>query len=672
MSYPLHKLNDSSNARTVRTQSGFWGLDAAAGDFDRGPSCSKDAQNLIWQGEALKVRPGYRSLCKFSGRINGIYLYQDTPVIHAGTGLYTLPEADDEPVLIYEGMADAVSKGTVRNQTAVKRICRSPLMDAWWRETVTRDFLFLNDGEHYLIYDGEAVRSVTDPYWGEATRERADQGEELVYYAAVPFTAVAKLPADGGGDVDPRGDNQLTQFRCESFYVDSDTTATDFVLSCPYEAYNNGIPPELQIRCDDGLWHNVDLYINNDYLRTGDFARVILPKLSGGMSVSIDLDGRINTLDAGTNVIIDDGMDNIRLTYAVFKDPPDAITGATVQGFYGPDGGKDVLFLGGSTAAPGTDTFSEPNDFFCFFETSTERLGNSHTPVTGYCHLNDGRMAVLKNDPNDSNIFFRSYKQLSVGTTMAGESYTVDAYPSVCGAAVEGCLSAESVGVVGNEPCFLAKSGLFSVRGVSDELTNLNETVRRSVSVDPLLQSLTGEEVHSICWNGYYLLTFGATALITDGRKTSDGSFRFLKWVFSHPITALGQQNGSLYLGSRDGELFVLDGSADDAGTSISAYWTLPLLEEQKGRRMLLRRLWADVSGNTGILQVGITDHNNAFRMLDVSLETLQNAESSRWVSLLQNPRLAENFSVKLDLSSAREALLWGYRMIYEKGGLIR
>jgi len=687
MSYPFHALKAGGNSRTVRTQAGLWGLDLVSSDFNRNGGSTKEMQNLIWQGDALGVRGGYELFWKIADQpIHGIYFYNDTPVIHAGTGLYglvwTYPEdpyeEDQTPwrelKLLYDGMNPAPSHGVVRHQTVTKRYCTTTAIDAWRRETVTGDFLFLNDGKNYLVYDGEQVSSISDPYWGENVRLAVHNGARPVYWGTVPFTAVAKRPDSGKADVDPRGDNMLTQFRCESFYVDDEAEVTDFVLTCPFEAYNDDIPPEIQIRGDDGVWRSFAVSGRNDALRTGPYARLVIPGIRAGMAFSVDDLGVITNWGNGVQTVANDGMDNVRLTYAVFKEPPTQLTGATVQGFYGPTGGDDVLFLGGSDAAPGTDAFSAPNDFFCFYETSTEQLGNRKTPITGYCRLSDGRMAVLKQDFDGSTVFFRSHTTVKVGTTQAGESYTVDAYPSKAGAGVEGCLSSHSLGVVGNEPCFLAKTGLYSVRSVSNELTNLNETVRRSISIDPIFKTLDLQGVRSICWQGYYLLVFGHTALITDGRKDSTGSYRFLRWEFGHHITALGQWNGQLYLGDCQGNLYAWNNGADDAGLKIEAWWQLVLQEEGRGHRMILRRLWGAFSGaEDGTLTVQLTQDRRPTQGYTLSLAEApaQWVDDQRWVSLVLQPRLAGTLVATIDFSDAQDTLFWGYRTIYEKGGLI-
>ncbi len=678
MSYPFHKLRSGGNSRTVCTQSGFWGLDLT-GNFGKSLDRSPDAVNLIWNGTGLKVRNGYARLCwKEGGAVNGIYFYGTQLLLHVGTCLYGFENegADDVPNLLYDRMANAPSQGVIRRQTITCRQCTTAKPSGWRRSVLTGTFLFINDGKNYLFYDGEKVRSIMDPLWGQNVAYFVTQrGAQPEYFSTAPFTVVAKTPDGLTGDVDPRGDNMLSQFRCESFYVDDDAEVERFTLACPYGIYYHYVPAELQIRCSDGLWHTYggDEDFVLSHMRS--LAVLVVPKIQAGRLVTINADGLITGMGTGEYTIANDGMDNIRLTYGVFKEEPKMITTATVQGFYGPTGGEEVLFLGGNSSSPGVDAHSAPNNFFCFYETAIEQLGNQDAPVTGYCLLNDGRLGVLKNDPDDSAVYFRSHKVVNLGKTQAGESYSVDVYPSVPGAAVEGCVSPQSLGVVGNEPCFMTESGLFTVRSVSNELTNLNETVRRSRSVDPLLGPLSSNRMCSICWKGYYLIAFGKIAFITDGKKEADGSFRFLKWQFAHEITSLEKHDGILYLGDVEGNLYKLDeGASDDAGESIQAYWEIPAQEDRSGRKMILRRMWAALSGapegtvSVGLIQDYEQSHVSHFSLADLRKGTDIDVE---WISLLQQPRLASVVKVILDFSKARNAHFLGFRIIYEKGGMI-
>lgn len=685
MSYPIHKVTGGSAARTVRTENGFWGLDLASGALDCPFSRAVDTENLIWQGDAVKVRSGYHCLFDLGSRINGIFFYGEQRIIHAGTALYRQTNDAEAPELIYSEMNDAPSQGVNRNQTLVLRTCKTPNLSAWSRTTETGDFLFLIDGKNYLVYDGKTVRSIADPYWGEDIKYLTRQGVYPVFCATVPFTAVAKVPASGNGDVDPRGDNRLTQFRCESFYVDDSAKVIDYVINCPAASFNNRIPVEWQIRDYDGVWRNLSYACGSNFLDHGLITKLRFPEICGGMSITLDADGRISVLGEGDTIVANDGMDNIRITYAVHKEPPTALTQSTAMGLYGADGADNVLFLGGGASAPGEDAFSARNDFFCFYETSVEKLGSNLTPVTGYCRLSDGRLAVLKDDPDGSTVFFRSHDTVTVGATQSGEAYTVDVFPSRSGASVEGCVSPLTVGVAGNEPCFLGKSGLYAVRSVSNELTNLNETVRRSVPVDPLLRTAEPAAARSICWQGYYLLTFGKVGVITDGRRDSSGNLRFLKWTFGHTVTALGQRDDTLYMGDENGNVYCFGEDPDDDGVFIKAFWRTPLLEDASGRRLILRRMWLAVSPGYGAsmkvcfysdgcpakerqLNMHLLDYGD----IDFNTFTFEGIDTARWVPLNLRSAVANAFSVELDLSEGAELLIWGFRMMYEKGGVMR
>ncbi len=685
MSYPLHQVSGGSSARTVRSESGFWGLDLSSCVLDRSFARAMDTENLIWHGDALGVRPGYTKLETFSERINGFWFYGNQQIFHAGTNLFRKKNAQAEPELIFSEMNDAPSQGVMRFHTVVCRTCSTVYLDAWKRSYKSVNFLFINDGKNFIFYDGESVCSMEDSYWGENVKELIAGGSAPVYYATVPYTVVAKLPTSGIGDLDPKGDNRLSQFRCESFYVDDQQEVSRFALSALYSAYNAGVPPEIQVRGYDSVWRSCGIASSEVVHNRYPIAELEIFPLRAGMAFSCDEEGRISAFGTGDYKVANDGMDNLRITYAVIKDPPEALTGATVQCLYGADGADDTLFLGGSAVRPGEDAFSAQGNFFCFYETSTEQLGGSRTPVTGYCRLSDGRLAVLKDDPDGSAVFFRSHEVVSMGTTKSGEAYQVDVYPSRAGASVEGCVTPFSVGVAGNEPCFLSESGLYSVRSVSNELTNLNETVRRSVPVDPLLSTLPAEDARCICWKNYYLITFGNTAFITDGERDSDGYLRFLKWRFSHKITALGQKDDRLYLGDNDGNFYLFGDGTDDAGEPFSAFWHTPLLEDQNGRRLILRRMWAAVSPGYGckasvqilrdrcpVKPKNILLHLLDFADWDFGAVSFEGNGTARWVALTDHSMAADAFSVIFDFSEALDLLLWGFRVVYEKGGMMK
>ena len=304
--------------------------------------------------------------------------------------------------------------------------------------------------------------------------------------------------------------------------------------------------------------------------------------------------------------------------------------------------------------------------------------------LTGYCLLPDGRMAVLKNDPSGSNVYFRSHTVVSVGQTISGEPFQLDAYPSRMGAAVEGCVSARTVGISGNEPVFLGASGLYGVRSVSNELTNLNETVRRSVPIDPLLSAMDRTLACAVTWQGYYLLTFGAEGFITDGRRDSTGALRFLKWHFSAPVTALGKQENTLYWGSAEGQVYRL-AKVGETAPLPEAYWHCYLPADRSGRRQNLKQLSAslcpDYRGQVRVRlyreQTPAADqplavHRPDFSDWDFGSVSFDGSATARWMALPAAGGPADGYAARLYLDAGEDLLLWGLRMIYEKGGTVR
>lgn len=689
MSYPFHKKAGGSAARNVRIEKGFWGLDLGKDLADRPFSLATDTENMMWEGDALRIRHGYRELYRFSQPINGIFHYGDQVVIHSGTSLYaTDEEFTKEPTLLFDEMADRFSFGVIRRQKVSHNWLEGHLLCHWRSEELSGEFLFIQDGKNYLFYDGAEVHSVIDPYWGEDLITKILE-EELVphFYATIPFTTVAKLPLNNSGDTDPRGDNYITQFRCESFYVGTEPT-TIFYLQCPYEAYHQRIPERIQIRDRKGVWRDWHDYGYSVILQNeAGFTKLELPQVHAGIGFMIDKWGGAYNIGLGEfNFMADDGMDNYRIIYAVHKDPPKEISGATAMGLYGVDGKDNVLFFGGSADAPGTDRFSDPDDFFSFRETSYEVLGDPKTPITGYCRLKDGRLAVLKNDERQAAIHFRSHKVVELGATQSGEPYMADAYPSVTGAGVAGCINPRSVGVAGNEPCYLTHEGIFSVRSVSDELINLNEALHRSRAIDLFLQKQDGKNAAGICWRGKYLLSFGSFAILTDGRYDSAGSYRFLKWRFAHPISALSCKEGELWLGGADGGVYRMeDGLSTDAGEEISAFWQTPVIEDSAGKRILLRKAFASCSPRVDGAMKMILYRDQCpeparefslqvpdFGRWDFSRISFSGRQEAEWIALLSRSVSAENLYLKLMLQGSGDSpQFWGIRLVYEKGGWV-
>ncbi len=661
MSYPFHKISGGGGTVVTRTEQGFQGLDTGGGGIGRSMSRAADNLNLVWEGEALRRRPHCTPWFQVDQPVYGIYIYREQLLVHAGNRLLRYLKSEPfgyDPIVVYTAMNEAPSRGIIRRQKVEERCCEICEPDNWVRRTFEKELLFICDGKNFLFYDGLEIHSCIDDYWG------AEELPEMAcFYSTVPQTVVAKLPNTGGGDVDPRGDNRLSQFRTESFYVDEETRS--FILNCPLSAINTKMPFEFRLRDNDGIWRAVsgfgEVLFKAD--PAGTFFETNIP-FSGGMTISIDHSGRVVAYGTGENTIALDGMDNFTITYGVKKERPDAIGCATAMGLFGPEGGNNVLFLGGSPQTPGVDYFSAPDDFLCFYETSYEQLGNINQPITGYCPLKDGRLAVLKNDPGESAVYYRDHKVVELGKTLAGDPYRVDAYPSVAGAAVEGCLRSATVGWAGNEPCFLTAGGIYTVRTVSDELINLNETVLRSRSVEELLGMLDKDSAYAVNWKEYYLLFFGSDVLITDGRIDNEGNYRFMRWEVPLSVISSNRDKGILYLGGENGWIYRMGNNLEEE--SFSAYWQTPAIEESNGLKMLFHRL--------ELLITPAREQDTSFQLIRDGREgsprllKMKKILQTQWIPIASRFGRANTLALRLFFPQDPAFRLWGLRLVYRKG----
>ncbi len=661
MSFPIHKILSGSGSVVTRTERGFQGLDPGGCGIGGSMSRAADALNLIWDGEALRRRPDCVSMLHKDQPVYGIYYFQGQLLIHSGNQLLLHYEnlPDHEPVVVYSNMNNAPSQGVIRRQKMEERCCLFKTPGNWAHRTYEKELLFICDGRNFLFYDGFEVHSCMDDYWG------AEEIPEMTcFYSTVPETVVAKLPNAGGGDVDPRGDNRLSQFRTESFCVTEETNS--FILSCPLSAINTKMPFEFRLRDTNGVWRSASGF--SDYSFTADPAGTRFEsnrRFSGGLAFGIEeAYGRIMFYGSGDYTVAMDGMDNLTITYGVIKERPDAINGATAMGLFGADGGNNVLFLGGSLRTPGIDYFSAPDDFLCFYETSYEQLGNINRWITGYCPLKDGRMAVLKNDPGEAAVYYRSHKVVELGKTLSGEPYLVDAYPSVAGAPVEGCVDSSTVGRAGNEPCFLTASGLYTVRTVSDELINLNETVPRSLPVEEYLGAVNLYDACAINWKDYYLLFFRENVLVTDGRIDEEGNYRFMRWKIPVSVSCAASHRGILYLGGVDGTIYQMADS--QLREAFYAYWQTNAMEENSGLKMLFQRL--ELLVTPGLLT------NTSFRLIRNGKEgrsrTLKwkKDDQTQWYPIATRFGSANTLAINISFPHDPNFRLWGLRAVYRKG----
>ena len=84
MSYPIHKLTGGGGTVVTRTEREFMGLDTGGCGVNRPWSRAADTLNLIWDGEALRRRPGCAPFLEVGQPIYGLFCYGNQLIVHAG------------------------------------------------------------------------------------------------------------------------------------------------------------------------------------------------------------------------------------------------------------------------------------------------------------------------------------------------------------------------------------------------------------------------------------------------------------------------------------------------------------------------------------------------------------------------------------------------------------
>lgn len=125
--------------------SNFLGVDFANEETEVDVRRSPYAPNMVADRAGRpEKRVGYKQICSYEGRINGIHFFDGEMIVHAGTNFY-----DAEGNLLYEGANDARSVSFV--------MALEEIVDEM---SILHYSLYIMDGANYLCYDGENLKKV--------------------------------------------------------------------------------------------------------------------------------------------------------------------------------------------------------------------------------------------------------------------------------------------------------------------------------------------------------------------------------------------------------------------------------------------------------------------------------------------------------------------------------
>ncbi len=375
--------------------------------------------------------------------------------------------------------------------------------------------LYINDGKTYLIYDGETVKKVTEdePF--------------------IPTTTISRKAGNIGGGETLQDVNVLTPKRKNTFLGDGEST--EFYLDAQ----------EIDIAEVEAIVNDVELKEDEDFT---------VDRIKGKVT--------FNEAPSEPNL---SGYDNVVITFS-----------KTVEGYSDRINKCDKalqfdnrIFYTGNPDYPNAVFHSELNNPQYISDLNYYEDGSDDAQITSMV-VGNNVLWVFKNlDQNNANVFYH---------TPALDQEQGKYYPSSQGNVELGCLSAS--GNFGDDIVYLSRYGLEGI--TTDNLNSKQVVAHRSSLVDSKMINENDYENATLTeYRGYLLILVNGKIFLADGRQkyASLNSFEYewFYWDFSNiNPNILKEYNDDLYIGAKDGSIFIVDGTNDNEN-AINSYWTTPM-----------------------------------------------------------------------------------------------
>lgn len=378
-----------------------------------------------------------------------------------------------------------------------------------------KDKLYINDGKTYLVYNGTEVKKVVDddPF--------------------VPTTTIGRKAGNIGGGELLQDVNLLTPKRKNSFLADGESK--DFYL----DSMNIDETEVTAIVNDELLEENTDFTVDR-------------------------IQGKVTFNEIPEKPLLS-GQDNVFITFS-----------KTIEGYVERiDKCKKALlfdnrlFFTGNPDYPNALFHSELNNPQYISDLNYYEDGSSDSSITGMTVGNNLLWVFKDLDQNNANVFVHQEKL---------DEETGKLYPSQQGNVSVGCY----VGAINfqDDVLYLSKQGLEGI--ASQNLDSKQIISHRSSLIDSKMANDSNySQAIMVIWQGYLCILVSGKIYLADSRQKFQSingfEYEWFYWDISRiKPTILKEYDGSLYIGTEDGNIYVFEGTNDD-GEIINSYWTTPL-----------------------------------------------------------------------------------------------
>lgn len=375
--------------------------------------------------------------------------------------------------------------------------------------------LYINDGKNYLVYNGIEAKKVSEDN------------------PIIPRTTISRKAGNIGGGELLEDVNLLTPKRINSFLADGE--AKDFYLDAT----------EIDDTLVTAIVNDVEMSENTDFT---------VDRLKGKIT--------FNEIPSKPNL---SGEDNVFITFSkTIEGYEDRIAKCTNALLF-----DNRLFFSGNPQYPNAIFHSERANPQYISDLNYYEDGSSDSEITSMT-VGNNILWVFKNlDQNNANVFYHE------PTT---DLEHVRIYPSKQGNVSVGCY----VGSTNfqDDIVYLSRNGL---EGISTEKIDSRQVIaHRSSLVDVKMINENGySNASMVIWKGYLCILVDGRVYLADSRqkyaKLNSFEYEWFYWdILSANPNILKEYDNELYIGAKDGSIFVVEGTNDD-GKIIFSYWTTPM-----------------------------------------------------------------------------------------------
>lgn len=304
-----------------------------------------------------------------------------------------------------------------------------------------------------------------------------------------------------------------------------------------------------------------------------------------------------------------DGRDNVKIKYEVSNaQSKSQVNQCKIMSVYGYAGANNRVFMAGNPDYPNILMYSFLEDITYIPVENVIKIGLETSPITGVVHLNDGKLAVLKDvSDTDSTIFYVGY-----GTYNGNEAFPLEG--STKG---EGNIASNAHATLINEPLILTKNGIFALNTAT--LTDERYVYHKSYYIDAKLKKEENlEDAIGIANDGKYYLAINDNVYVADSRfksntvnsRYSDYQYEWYYWT-NLPVKVWFVWNNELYFGDKYGNICKFRDNNDenrfkDNTENVETEWNSVILDLNRvANKKNIKRIAIQSNPTTSKLIVG-------------------------------------------------------------------